>query len=103
MKRLITQKRLQEYAEKYPTASASLTHWKKTVLAAEWHAPSDLKQTFNNVDPVIVASGTTVYIFNIEGNRHRLIAAIHFNTGMVFILRIMTHREYDRNQWKLDL
>lgn len=103
MKRIITQKRLREYAEKYPSARASLTHWEKTIFATEWQQPSDLKQTFNDVDSVKVASGATVYVFNIEGNRHRLVVAIHFNTSLVFILRIMTHSEYNRDQWKLEL
>jgi mRNA interferase HigB len=44
-----------------------------------------------------------VYVFNIERNRHRLIAAIHFNTETVYVLRIMTHKEYDRDRWKDEL
>ena len=62
-----------------------------------------LKTSFNDVDPVTVNSGRTVYVFNIEHNRHRLIAAIHFNTQTVYVLRIMTHREYDRERWKDEL
>jgi mRNA interferase HigB len=42
-------------------------------------------------------------VFNIEHNRHRLIAAIHFNTQTVYVLRIMTHQEYSRNRWKEEL
>lgn len=103
MRRIVTQKRLREYAEQYPRAMASLLHWEKTVLAALWGNPADLKQTFNNVDAVKVASGNTVYVFNIERDAHRLVAAIHFNTGMVFVLRLMTHREYDRGHWKAEL
>ena len=103
IKRIITQKRLREYARNYPPAKASLLHWEKTVLAAVWTSPSDLKQSFNDVDPVKVGSGNTVYVFNIARNAHRLIAAIHFNTEMVFVLRIMTHREYDRGHWKEEL
>jgi len=103
MKRIVTQRRLREYAEIHPEARPSLMHWEKTTLAAEWQNPLHLKQTFSDADPVRVTSGKTVYVFNIEGNRHRLIAAIHFNTGMVFILRIMSHSEYDHNQWKNEL
>ncbi len=103
MRRIVTQKRLREYAEQYPAARASLLHWEKTVLAASWRHPADLKLTFNAVDAVKVASGHTVYVFNIEQNAHRLVAAIHFNTGMVFVLRLMTHREYDRGHWKAEL
>lgn len=103
MKRIVTQKRLREYARQFPQARASLRHWERTVLAAEWSNPADLKATFNDVDPVTVASGGTVYVFNIQKNEHRLIAAIHFNTGMVYVLRIMTHRAYDRHRWKEEL
>lgn len=103
MRRIITQKRLREYARRYPSAKASLLHWEKTVLAALWNAPSDLVQLFSDVDAVKVDSGNTVYVFNIERNAHRLVVAIHFNTGMVFVLRIMTHREYDRDHWKAEL
>jgi len=80
-----------------------LAHWEKTTLAAEWGNPSDIKRTFNDVDVARVESGNAVYVFNIEGNQHRLIAAIHFNSGLVFVLRIMSHSEYDRDQWKADL
>ena len=103
MKRIITRRRLREYAEKYSGVRPSLAHWEKTTLAAEWGNPSDLKRTFNDVDVTRVDSGNTVYVFNIEGNQHRLIAAIHFNTGVIFVLRIMPHSEYDRDQWKAEL
>jgi len=103
MKRIITVKKLREYFQKYPSTRPSLEHWEKTILLAKWQNPSDLKRTFNDVDPVQVASGKTVYIFNIEHNRHRLIAAIHFNSSMIFVLRIMTHSEYARNHWKTEL
>ena len=96
---IITQKRLREYTEQYPTAKASLLHWEKTVLAASWSNPADLKQTFNNVDAVKVASGNTVQVFNLERNAHRLVAAIHFNTGMVFVLLVITHKGYDQEYW----
>ncbi|MBI2505539.1 MAG: type II toxin-antitoxin system HigB family toxin [Candidatus Latescibacteria bacterium] len=94
---------MREYAEQYPTARASLLHWERMVLAASWGTPADLKQTFNDVDAVKVASGNTIYVFNIERNAHRLVAAIHFNTGMVFALRPITHKEYDQGYWKAEL
>lgn len=103
MRRIITRKRLREYAEAYPKARGSLEHWERVVTAAEWKTPPDVKATFNDVDPVTVASGATVYVFNIQRNEHRLVAAIHFNTGMVYVLRLMTHKQYDREPWKEQL
>jgi len=103
MKRVVSPKRIKEYSARYPTARPSLMHWLEIVCRAEWTNPSELKGSFPDVDPVTVASGRTVYVFNIERNRHRLIAAIHFNTQTVYVLRIMSHQQYDRNRWKVEL
>jgi mRNA interferase HigB len=78
-------------------------HWLEVTRRAEWQSPAELKASFQDVDPVIVDSGRTVYVFNIQRNRHRLIAAVHFNTQTVYILRIMTHKEYDLERWKESL
>jgi len=102
MRRIISPRRLRDYAAAHPDAQRTLDRWERVVNEAQWASPADLKQTFNDVDPVLVRSGRTVYIFNIIC-AHRLIAAIHFNTGMVFVLRILDHKEYDRALWKEEL
>jgi mRNA interferase HigB len=103
MRRIVSPKRVHDYAVRFPPAGPSLRHWLRVVRSADWNRPSDMKATFNDVDPVTVKSGRTVYVFNIDHNRHRLIAAVHFNTQTVYVLRIMTHREYDRDRWKGEL
>jgi len=103
MERIVSPKRLKDYSARFPTARPSLMRWLESVRLAEWKNPAELRASFNEVDPVTVESGRTVYVFNIEHNRHRLIAAIHFNTQTVYILRIMTHKEYDRSRWKDEL
>jgi mRNA interferase HigB len=103
MKRIVSPARVKEYWARYPSAKPSLMHWLRTVRRAEWQNPGQLRGSFNDVDPIAVDSGRIVYVFNIERNRHRLIAAIHFNTQSVYVLRIMTHQEYDRNRWKEEL
>ena len=47
-----------------------------------------------------VASGRKAVIFNINGNRFRLITAIHYNTRKVFVMLFFTHAEYDSQSWK---
>ena len=103
MYRIITKKRLREYAALYPKAKGSLEHWEHTVRNANWKSPAMLKQTFNDVDPVTVTSGNQVYVFNIQRNEHRLIAAIHFDKGRIYVLRILTHKDYDTQRWKDEL
>jgi mRNA interferase HigB len=56
---------------------------------------AELKETFPSVDLV-----GKCYVFNVGGNKYRVIARIHFNRQMIFVREVLTHREYDRDQWK---
>ena len=63
-----------------------------------------MKRSFGaRVDFVKVDSGNTVAVFDITNNKYRLGAAIHYDYPRVFVLRVMTHPEYDRNRWKQEL
>ena len=62
-----------------------------------------MRAHFRDADTVKTASGRSVVVFNIGGNNYRLICAIHYNTGIVFVLRFLTHAEYDKETWKNDL
>jgi len=103
VKRIISRERLLDFTAQYPRARASLEHWARVTLAARWETPADVKRTFNDVDSVKVQSGNTVYVFNIQRNEHRMIAAIHFNTQIVYVLPLLTHKEYDKGHWKVEL
>jgi mRNA interferase HigB len=81
-------------------AKSPLREWYRLTSGARWKGLGDVRKTFVKTDGVKVASGNTVYVFNIGGNNYRLIAAIHFNTQRVFVLRILTHAQYDKDQWK---
>jgi mRNA interferase HigB len=60
----------------------------------------DVRKTYPHADAVIVGSGRVVTIFNICGNRFRLVVAVHYNTQRVYIREMLTHAEYDRQSWK---
>jgi mRNA interferase HigB len=60
----------------------------------------ELQQTFSSVDLVHDRAGRDLYVFNIGGNKYRLVAAIHWNTGRVFIRHVLTHAQYDTGNWK---
>ncbi|MBV8532368.1 MAG: type II toxin-antitoxin system HigB family toxin [Verrucomicrobia bacterium] len=66
---------------------------------------NDLRAVFNSVDRVITKKGNAVCVFNLGYGKsaYRLIAAIHFNTQIVFVLRLLTHAEYDKQEWKNEL
>ena len=56
---------------------------------------AELKQTFPSVDLV-----GKCYVFNVGGNKYRVITRIHFNRQMVFIRFVLTHSDYDKDKWK---
>jgi mRNA interferase HigB len=90
--RIVTYKRIQEFATKHPNTQAPLNVWYHTITAKSWQNLTDIKHDFNSVDYV----GNHRYVFNIKGNSYRLIALISFNAQKVYIRFIGTHAAYDR-------
>lgn len=98
--RIISKARINEFINRRPDAREPLERWYRLTKAARWNSFGDIRSIFPHADLVDVASGRRVVVFNIGGGKHRLTAAVHFDHGKVFILRIMTHAEYDRDDWK---
>lgn len=93
---IITCKRLNEFAEKHPTATAGLAHWYRALKRNNPANFAELRRVFPHADQV---DGLTV--FNIGGNKARLIVAIHYNRRNVYIRAVLTHAEYDAGKWKM--
>jgi mRNA interferase HigB len=72
-------------------AEQPLRAWVHVVKSADWSKPTDVKQTFGSAD--ILRNGRA--IFDIGGNKYRLVAAIHYRGKRVYVRFIGTHREYD--------
>jgi mRNA interferase HigB len=92
---IITRKRLNEFAEKHPDTKASLQHWYKLMKRGHFRSFVELRADFPHADQV-----GKLTIFNIGGNKARLIAAIHYNRQKVYIRAVLTHDEYDKGKWK---
>ena len=90
--RIIARKTLRLYWEAHPDARQALQSWYADVKRAEWNSPADVKRVFRNAS--IIANNRIV--FNIKGNRYRLIVAGDFSHHIVFIRFIGTHSEYDK-------
>ena len=101
--RVITWRPLREFGEKWPVAASPLREWFKITERAVWRSFADVKATFGQTDQVKVKSGQTVCVFDIGGNKFRLICFISYAKGKVYVLRVMTHKEYDRDRWKDEL
>lgn len=95
--RVISPRRLRDFWTLHPQAENPLRNWCRVVEAADWTKFADVRQQFPQADQV----GRLVVV-NVGGNRFRLVAAIHFNTGCVYIRFVGTHAEYDQETWKRD-
>ena len=92
---VITRKRLNEFAEKYPETKSALAHWYVAMKKGSFSNIAELRVVFPTADRV-----GKLTMFNIGGNRVRLIAAIHYNRKKVYIRAVLIHSEYDEGQWK---
>jgi mRNA interferase HigB len=90
--RIISRKALREFWEIHPDAQQPLQAWYADVKQADWQSPADIKRIYRNAS--IVANNRVV--FNIKGNKYRLVVAVHYEYQLVYIRFVGTHQEYDR-------
>ncbi|PYU51036.1 MAG: hypothetical protein DMG48_10865 [Acidobacteria bacterium] len=93
--RVIKRGALEAFWQEHPDAKPSLESWYAVVRSASWKTPADLKQVYRNAD--LVGRRT---VFNIAGNKYRLVARVNYRAQIVFVLHLLTHSEYDRGTWK---
>ena len=94
---------IREMARDNPQVEMALVRWLRIAKTARWKHLAEVRTAFRAADEVKVASGRSVVVFNIGGNKYRLIAAIHYNTGKLYVLDFMSHREYSLDRWKESL
>jgi mRNA interferase HigB len=90
--RIIARKTVREFWKQHPDAELPLQAWYADTKQAIWKSPADIKTAYRNAS--FVANNRVV--FNIKGNRYRLVAAIQYEYEIVYIRFIGTHQEYDR-------
>ena len=88
-----------EFWKIHGDAVAPLKTWFKATSGGSFKNLAELKQTFKRVD-YVNAGRKGFYVFDIGGNKYRLIAAIHFNTQKLFIRHVLTHAQYDKGERK---
>jgi mRNA interferase HigB len=94
---VISKRRLREFWEKHRDAQGPLTNWYKTARKARWQKFADVRAPFPSADLV----GKCI-IFNMGGNKYRLIAIVTRNWRKLLIRFVLTHKEYDKGNWKKD-
>jgi mRNA interferase HigB len=93
---VISRKKLKEAVARRGELEVPLDAWFRIAKRAEWKNLADVRKTFSSAD----AAGKCT-VFNIKGNRYRLITEINYAFGRIYIRHVLTHAEYDRGIWKL--
>ncbi len=92
---IISRKALRKFWEKYPDSKDSLVRWFKIMNKQDFGNFAELRATFPSADSV----GNFI-VFNVDGNKYRLIVSIHFNRRKAYVRHVLTHVEYDKEEWK---
>ena len=90
--RIISRKTLVNYWTKVPAAKEELEAWYAEARSADWATPADVKGQYGKAS--ILKKGRVV--FNICGNKHRLVVRINYDYGVIYIRFLGTHAEYDQ-------
>jgi mRNA interferase HigB len=92
---IISRKRLNDFAADHAYAASALQEWYARMKAGSFQSLAELRRIFPTADLV-----GKLTVFNLGGNTVRLVAAIHYNRGKVYIRAVLTHAEYDKGTWK---
>ena len=88
---VISQKRIWEAKERYKESASALDAWYRIAKASTFENFAQLKATFPSVDKV-----GDRYVFDVGGNKLRIIAKVEFRQGKIFIRQVLTHAEYSK-------
>ena len=95
--RVISRKALRDFWEIHANAQAGLLLWYQRITEGNFQTFNDLRRVFPSAD--LVSNFT---VFNISGNNFRLITYIDYSYQLIFIRAVLTHAEYDKENWKND-
>jgi mRNA interferase HigB len=93
--RIIAESRLKRMAEGHGDCIHQVAAWIRVVRAVRWQNLAEVRTTYRHADLV-----GDLTVFNIKGNDYRLIAGIDYQWGRVYVKHLLTHAEYDTDEWK---
>jgi mRNA interferase HigB len=90
--RIISKKILREFWEKHSDSQQQLKSWYQETSAVEWKGPKDIKKVYPSASFLV----DNRVVFNIKGNKYRLIVKINYDYSMIWVRFVGTHAEYDK-------
>ena len=94
---IISYKKIREFIKKHPNSKSPLNEWYHHVNSTGFYTFQEVRNMFSSADLV-----KNFVVFNIGGNNFRLIAYLNYDAQRLFIRHILTHAEYDKEEWKKD-
>jgi mRNA interferase HigB len=94
---VISRKRLREACRSHADVCEALDDWFSIANKANWERLDDVQRFYPKAEAV-----SNFTVFNIKGNRYRLIASINYEKQIIYIKYVLTHLEYDKDRWKND-
>jgi mRNA interferase HigB len=94
---LITIRNLRQDAAQYPDVQKQIKDWNDIVKVAEWQSLIDVQTIYRDAEAV-----GNFTVFNIKGNKYRLIVSIDYEAQLIYYKNFLTHAEYDKEEWKND-
>lgn len=94
---VISEKLLRDFWTDHPDAEAPRKAWRRVAEQSEWRNFASVRDAYPRADQV-----GKFTVFDIGGNKYRLVVAVHFNRLKVFVRHVLTHAQYDKGKWKRD-
>jgi len=92
---VISKRGLLDLAARHPETKASLTVWHERVRRATWRGLNEVRRDFPAADQI-----GEVLVFNVMGGNYRLITTVAYQVQRIYVKALLTHREYERKEWK---
>ena len=86
---------MNEFAERFPETTNALANWYRQMKSGDFSSVEDMRKIFPSADKV-----GKLTVFNVGGNKVRIVAAMHYNRRKVYIRAVLTHKEYNAGKWK---
>ncbi|NET00519.1 MAG: type II toxin-antitoxin system HigB family toxin [Sphaerospermopsis sp. SIO1G1] len=94
---IISRKKLRQYCQQHADSCEALDDWYFTASKSEWANLIEMQSVYPKAEAV-----GNFTVFNIKGNKYRLIASINYERQVIYVKYVLTHAEYDKNYWKND-
>ena len=94
---VISRKKLEKFWQEHPDSEKPLKSWFTTCRKARWKSLDDVQEVYTHADSVGDCT-----VFNIGGNKYRLIAKLRYQYQRIYVIHVLTHKDYDKGKWKDD-